>query len=121
MVRQRFGWRVFALLASLGLALVACGDDDGGGGGTDGGMTEVDAGSDSGVPGCTDNGDCDAETEFCEFALGSCGGSGTCAPLVDTCGLEDPSQCGCDGTTYDNRCARRAAGVSPDVALTCGD
>jgi len=56
-----------------------------------------------------------AEGAFCQVSADSCGEEGeigSCVPVPAECG--DPQQpvCGCDGVSYANDCARRAAAVS---------
>jgi len=53
--------------------------------------------------------------EFCDFGDGSCGASpaeGTCRAVDAVCTSTEESTCGCDGTTYNSRCATQRAGVS---------
>src|SRR5262249_19276454 len=69
---------------------------------------------------CNSDGDCQAD-EFCEGRPGACdktGGACTARPAV-CFDLVEPV-CGCDGQTYPNDCARRAAGVCKQANGPCG-
>lgn len=55
------------------------------------------------------------EGRFCEFEGATCGAgdqTGTCLVPPEVCTFDYKPVCGCDGTTYSNDCARRAAGTS---------
>lgn len=61
-------------------------------------------------------GKCDAAT-FCDYPNDTCGDAeeaGTCRPLPRGCPLYNDPVCGCDQTTYDNRCRAHRSGV--DIA-----
>jgi hypothetical protein len=61
--------------------------------------------------GCTTNDCCDPGS-YCEKEVDDCDGIGVCVVMPDVCPrLFDP-WCGCDGTTYGNRCNAAAAGVN---------
>jgi len=122
------------LLASVVFLLLACGDDagepdafdagtDAGGGdndgGVDGGVEDGGADRDSDVEGgCGSDEDCEADF-FCEQMAESCSGRGECVPVSNSCSPVDPAECGCDGTLYQNSCARRASRVSRAPESTC--
>lgn len=63
------------------------------------------------------------EGEFCDFAPGAnCGRAdhpGVCRPIPAECDEFPRQVCGCDGTTYVNRCAAEAAGVSVETDGAC--
>jgi hypothetical protein len=56
---------------------------------------------------------CDA-TQFCEYPVDTCGGSGggTCTTIPDACLDDFNPVCGCDGHTYSNACDAQAASQS---------
>jgi hypothetical protein len=65
-----------------------------------------------------------ADGEFCNYApeaqCGAADQTGECTKVPDICTLELNAVCGCDGTTYDNPCAARAAAVSVVSQGACG-
>jgi hypothetical protein len=74
-------------------------------------------------PRCASNGDC-GDAEYCAKPLGGCEGTGRCEPRPTACPDVHLPVCGCDGTTYGNRCDAAAAGVSVahegECTKTCG-
>lgn len=63
------------------------------------------------------------EGQFCDFVAGSdCGATdagGQCKAKPSACTLDIRPVCGCDGRTYENRCAANSAGVSVDYDGEC--
>ncbi|MES1244229.1 MAG: Kazal-type serine protease inhibitor domain-containing protein [Acidobacteriota bacterium] len=58
----------------------------------------------------------------CLYPSGKCNQpdlAGTCIAVQDPCPSGGPQICGCDGTTYANRCAIATAGVRPDHNGPC--
>ena len=65
---------------------------------------------------------CPQANQLCELPAGQCKGAdlqGTCEPLSRRCPEIFAPVCGCDGTTYDNDCFRKAAGVAKDHDGAC--
>ncbi len=69
---------------------------------------------------------CPDKTTYCHFMDGICAAgnaTGTCDPIPTTCaGAASSPVCGCDGKTYEDRCAAQSAGTSVAAmgACTCG-
>jgi len=57
--------------------------------------------------------------DFCEFAVGLCSGSGTCASKPQICTHIYFPCCACDGTTYSNSCYATANGTQCIQAGPC--
>lgn len=69
--------------------------------------------------GCASSVDCEPG-EICYLESGGCRGVGVCL-RPPSCGGRDPAACGCDGRTYENRCAAFAVGVQVSRAEgACG-
>ena len=66
---------------------------------------------DPGPVACLGNADCGPD-EYCHKRIGQCHDEGRCESRPEVCPLFVAPVCGCDGTTYDNRCTAAAAGVS---------
>ena len=62
---------------------------------------------------CVTKDDC-PQTQYCAYADGECGGTGTCQPrgINLFCVGTNEWVCGCDGVTYGNTCLEHKAGVS---------
>ena len=69
-----------------------------------------------GLPAC-------GEGQFCDWEEGAdCGRAdrpGSCSATPTVCTREVRPVCGCDGSTYSNRCSAHAAGVSVDYDGAC--
>jgi hypothetical protein len=57
----------------------------------------------------------------CQFAQGTCGGTGTCVDAPEVCATVDQPVCGCDGETHSNGCTALAEGVSVAHDGACAD
>lgn len=75
----------------------------------------VDAGGITIEDPCRRNADCTLGGGYCRFDVGTCGGTGTCAPMGVACPPEPmpgTEVCGCDGTTYVHWCYAARGGTS---------
>lgn len=93
-------------------------------GGQDAAVVSRDAGNDAQRPdtGLDAGGACMSDTDctssgtthmYCQFRVGTCGGSGVCTAAGGVCsGAISTRVCGCDGTTYNNESCARQAGTS---------
>jgi len=82
-------------------------------------QTSGDAPSDRPLEACTGNDECGAE-QYCRFALGACGGTGSCEPRPDVCTFEFDPVCACDQSTYSNACGAASEGLSILKPGRCG-
>lgn len=69
---------------------------------------------------CFDEADCVAP-QYCGTLPGRCGQMGQCSTKPSECDTDDAPVCGCNGTTYSNRCEAEANGVSIYVSGPCED
>jgi hypothetical protein len=63
-----------------------------------------------------------AESEFCNYPDGLCGGDdgmGVCETKPNGCTDDCPGVCGCDGKFYCNACGAQQAGVDDSSSITC--
>lgn len=84
--------------------------------------TSTDVGEDGGsgrLEACASNDDCGADA-YCRFALGRCGGTGSCEPRPEVCTFEFDPVCGCDQNTYSNACGAASEGWSVLRKGRCG-
>jgi hypothetical protein len=68
---------------------------------------------------CDDDAECRGD-EYCRFALGACGGTGSCEAKPTVCTKEFDPVCGCDQNTYSNPCFAASDGVSIRAPGRCG-
>lgn len=84
--------------------------------GTSTGNVDVD---DRPLKACSSSDDCDGD-EYCRYALGACGGTGSCEPRPEVCTFEFDPVCACDQNTYSNACAAASEGLSILKPGRCG-
>lgn len=68
-------------------------------------------GDDRPLKACSSSDDCGGD-EYCRFARGACGGTGSCEPRPEICTKEFNPVCACDQNTYSNACGAASEGLS---------
>lgn len=105
--------RAFLWFAALALALLWTGCA------TTTTQTSGPGDTDAPLEACTSSDDCSAN-QYCRFALGACGGTGSCEPRPKICTKEFEPVCACDQNTYSNACGAASEGLSILKRGRCG-
>ena len=81
--------------------------------------TSGSASDDRPLEACESSDECGGD-EYCRFALGACGGTGSCEPVPQVCTKEFNPVCACDQNTYSNACGAASEGLSLLKSGRCG-
>lgn len=68
---------------------------------------------------CSSSDNC-GDDEYCRYALGACGGTGSCEPRPEVCTKEFNPVCACDQNTYSNACGAASERLSILKPGRCG-